>query len=127
MRRHDAGRTPRPGRWPLHDADAIVALFADSAVYRSPMLRDPDRGRCGVRRYVTEQFSAEETIESWFGTPIVAGNRPVVEWWASWREDGRGLSYAGVTVLRFDDAGQAVEHRTYFNDMEGRKAPFDGW
>jgi ketosteroid isomerase-like protein len=113
--------------WPQRDADAIVALYADAVVYRSPPFRQPDLGLTCVRRYLNEQFAAEENIECSFGRPIVSGDRAAVEWWASWTEDGQQLSYAGVTVLHFDDQGQVVEHRDYDNHVDRREPPYSGW
>ncbi len=113
--------------WPQRDAEAIAALYADTAVYRSPAFRLPDLGLAGVRRYLSEQLPAEENIECWFGQPIVSGDRAAVEWWASWTEQGQDLSYAGVTVLRFDDEGQVVEHRDYDNHVKRRDPPYPGW
>jgi hypothetical protein len=34
---------------------------------------------------------------------------------------------AGVTILRFDDEGQVVEHRDYWNQTGGRERPNQGW
>jgi hypothetical protein len=113
--------------WPQRDAEAIAALYADTVVYRSPAFREPDLGLAGVRRYLAEQLPAEHNIECWFGQPIVSGARAAVEWWASWTEQGQELSYAGVTVLRFDDGGQVVEHRDYDNHIERREPPYSGW
>ncbi len=113
--------------WPQRDAEAITALYADTAVYRSPAFREPDLGLAGVRRYLDEQFPAEENIECWFGPPIVSGDRAAVEWWGSRTEQGQELTYAGVTVLRFDHQGQVVEHRDYDNHVERREPPYSGW
>ena len=113
--------------WPQRDAEAITALYADTAVYRSPAFREPDLGLAGVRRYLDEQFPAEENIECWFGPPIVSGDRAAVEWWGSGMEQGQELTYGGVTVLRFDHQGQVVEHRDYDNHVERREPPYSGW
>jgi hypothetical protein len=113
--------------WRQRVAEAIAALYADTVMYRSPAFRPPDLGLAGVRRYLDEQLPAEENIECWFALPIASGNRAAVEWWASWTEQGQELSYAGVTVLRFDDQGQVVEHRDYDNHVEGREPPYPGW
>jgi predicted SnoaL-like aldol condensation-catalyzing enzyme len=113
--------------WPQRGAEAIAALYADTAVYRSPAFREPDLGRAGVRRYLSQQLPAEDNIECWFGQPIVSGDRAAVEWWASWTEQDQELTYAGVTVLRFDDQGQVVEHRDYDNRVERREPPYQGW
>jgi hypothetical protein len=113
--------------WPRRDAEAIAALYASRAVYRSPAFRPPDLGLAGVRRYLNEQLPAEENIQCWFGQPIISGDRAAVEWWASWTEQGQDLTYAGVTVLRFDDQGQVTEHRDYDNHTQTRRPPYPGW
>lgn len=113
--------------WPELDAEAIAALYSDAVVYRSPAFRQLDRGLAGVRRYLDEAFSEERDIECWFGEPIVSTDRAAVEWWASWTEDGRELTYAGVTVLRFDEDGKVVEQRDYDNHVERREPPYTGW
>jgi SnoaL-like domain len=113
--------------WPLRDVEAIVALYADTAVYRSLAFRPPDVGLAGVRRYLNEQFPVEENIECWFSQPIVSGDRAAIEWWGSWTEQGEDLTFAGVTVLRFDDRGDVVEHRDYDNHIKRREPPYPGW
>jgi ketosteroid isomerase-like protein len=112
--------------WRERDAEAIVALSSDAVVYRSPAFREPDLGLAGVRRYLSEQFPGVQNIECWFGEPIASGDddRASVEWWASWTEDGQELTFAGVTVLRFDEEGKVVEHRDYDNHVERRERPY---
>lgn len=113
--------------WPQGDVGAIAALYADPAVYRSTAFRQAHSGLAGIRRYLSENLSAEENLECWYGEPIVAGDRAAVEWWASWREQGQELTFAGATVLRFDDHGQVIDHRDYDTHVERREAPYAGW
>ena len=113
--------------WPLRDVEAIAVLYADTAVHRSTAFRQPGLGLAGVCRYLNENFPAEESIECWFGEPIVSGDRAAVEWWGSWTEEGQELTFAGVSVLRFDDRGKVVEHRDYDNHVERRQPPYAGW
>jgi len=113
--------------WPAGDADAIASLYADSTTYRAFAFREADLGLTGVRRYLNENFAIEEEIECWFGDPIVSGDRVAVEWWGSWAERGTQLTLAGVTVLRFNDEGKAVDHRDYWNQVERRESPYAGW
>lgn len=113
--------------WPAHDPGPIASLYAETASYRALAFREPDLGLEGVRRYLRENFDAEEDIECRFGDPIVDGDRAAVEWWASWIEDGRPLTLAGVTVLRFDDGGKVVDHRDYWNRVDRRAPPYVGW
>lgn len=111
--------------WPAKDADAIAALYADGAIYRSHPMREPEPG--GALGYTRRQFAVEGSIECRFGVPIAAGDRAVVEWWASWVEEGGELTLAGATVLRFDLEGLVAEHLDYWVERSGRRGPFMGW
>jgi hypothetical protein len=113
--------------WPQRDGEAIAALYAESAAYRSTAFGEPYLGLAGVRRYLSENFPAEENIECWFGQPIVSGGRAAVEWWACWTEQAQELTFAGVTVLRFDSQGQVVDHRDYDNRVGWREQPYADW
>ena len=113
--------------WPAKDIEAIAALYADEALYRAVVFREPDRGVEGVRDYLRRNFDVEHEIECRFGEPVAAGDRAAVEWWASWTEAGEDLTMAGVTVLRFNEAGQVVDHRDYWNEVKRREPPFAGW
>ena len=113
--------------WSAKDVEAIVALYAEDALYRALVFREPDRGVEGVRGYLRRNFDVEDQIECRFGRPIADGDRAAVEWWASWVEAGKQLTLAGVTVLRFDDEGRVVDHRDYWNEVDRREPPFPGW
>jgi hypothetical protein len=109
--------------WPRRDADAIAVLYRPGASYRSHPLRDAD----SPRAYLERVFGEEESIECRFGDPLVAGDRAAVEWWASWVEEGREITLAGTTVLRFDPDGLVSEHLDYWVEGAGRTPPFPGW
>jgi len=113
--------------WPRRDAEAIVALYGDGATYRALAFREPDLGLEGVRRYLAENFRAETEVECRFGEPVASGERAAVEWWASWVEEGRTLTLAGTTILRFDADGKVVDHRDYWNETDGRLPPYAAW
>ena len=115
------------GAWPAKDVEAIVALYADGAQYRALVLREPELGTAGVRRYLEQNFAVEHDVECRFGEPFAAGDRAAVEWWASWNEAGADLTMAGVTILRFNDDGMVVDHRDYWNQSGQREQPFRGW
>lgn len=104
-----------------------MALYSDEVPYRALAFREADTGVAGVRRYLEREFGVEEGIECRFGEPVVGGDRAAVEWWASWVEDGKELTLAGATFLRFDDDGLVVDHRDYWNDVPRREPPFSGW
>jgi SnoaL-like domain len=113
--------------WPAKDSEAIVALYSDEVEYRALVHRDPELGLAGVRAYLEREFGVEQEIECRFGEPVAAGDRAAVEWWASWVEEGRELTMAGTTLLRFDDEGLVVDHRDYWNELPRREPPFSGW
>jgi hypothetical protein len=113
--------------WPAKDVEAIAALYAEGARYRALVFREPDLGLDGVRGYLRRNFAAEDDIECRFGEPVAAGRRAAVEWWAGWVEEGRRLTMAGATLLRFDGDGLVVDHRDYWNEVDGREPPFAGW
>jgi hypothetical protein len=109
--------------WPRRDPEPIAAQYADGATYRALAYREPDN----AFEYLQRVFAEETDIECRFGEPIVSVKRAAVEWWASWIEDGRLLTMAGVTMLRFDDDGAVVDHRDYWNEAPGRVEPYAGW
>jgi predicted SnoaL-like aldol condensation-catalyzing enzyme len=113
--------------WPAKDVEAIVALYSDVAQYRALVLREPEQGVAGVRAYLQRTFGEEDAIQCRFGEPVAGGDRAAVEWWSSWTEGDDDLTMAGVTILRFDADGKVVDHRDYWNQLDRREPPFDGW
>lgn len=113
--------------WEALDVEPVVALYAEEATFSSQPFRTPYRGQVGVSEYVAQAFAEEEDVRAWFGEPLVAGERAAVEWWASLRENGRDVTLAGTSVLRFDAGGLVVEQRDTWNEAEGRIEPPAGW
>ena len=113
--------------WRAKDVEAIVGLYADDVEYRAYVFREPDLGREGVRRYLTENFAVEEELECSFRDPVAAGDPAAVEWWATWIENGERLTLAGTTILRFDADGLVTDHRDYWSQVERKEPPFPGW
>ena len=66
-------------------------------------------------------------MEAWFGQPIVDGDRAAVAWWASLTEDGREITLAGTSLLRFDADGLVADEWDTWNQADGRVAPTSGW
>lgn len=111
--------------WTVHDVDAIAALYAPDAVYRSSPYRDPEVG--GARGYVSRVFVDESQVACRFGEPLVSGTRAAVEWWASMLDGDQPATLAGVTVLSFDADGLVVEHLDHWMHAPERLEPFAGW
>lgn len=113
--------------WEARDAGAIVALYAPGCRHWSAPFRDPGIGPDGVRAYLDRVFGEEREILAWFGTPVVEDDRAAVDWWATLVENGREITLAGISVLRFDRDGQVVEQRDAWNEAEGRIEPPTEW
>ena len=109
--------------WPAADADAVAALYADDARFRS----EPFRELQSPRAYAEWAFSEQDEAECWFGAPIVDGDRAVVEYWAVVRFQGRDETIAGIAVIRFRPDGLVAEQHDYWNSHEGRVEPPEGF
>ena len=106
--------------WENADADAIGALYAGDAVYRSHPFREPERS---ARDYALRAFADEELVECRFGEPIVGDDSAAVEYWAVLRADAENETLAGIAILRFGEDGRVVEQRDYWSMEPGRRPP----
>lgn len=113
--------------WRERDADAVVELFTDDAVYRSSPFRSPHVGRDGIRAYWTGATATQECLELRFGEPVASGDRLVVEWWAVMSDDGEDVTLPGCLLLRFSADGRCQELREYWHLERGRIPPPLGW
>ncbi len=102
--------------WRALDPEPIVALYADDCFFLSHPFREHEP----PRDFVVRAFSEEELAEPWFGDPIVAEDRAAVEWRAYVRENGRDVTLAGTSLLRFREDGQCVEQRDAWAVEDGR-------
>jgi ketosteroid isomerase-like protein len=109
--------------WPAADADAVAALYSENAKFRSQPFRDLQ----SPRDYAEWTFSEQDEAECWFGEPIVAGDRAIVEYWGIVRFEGRDETIAGVALLRFGPDGLVAEQHDYWNAQEGRVEPPEDW
>ena len=109
--------------WEALDPDPIVALYAPDAVFSSEPFRDPYRGPAGVRTYVERVFGEEGDVRVRVSAPIFYGDRASISWWASLREDGRDVTLAGTSVLRFDAGGLVLEQWDAWNAISERRDP----
>jgi ketosteroid isomerase-like protein len=113
--------------WREQDADAAASLFTDDAVYRSHPCREPHVGPAAIRDYWNRAASGQEELELQFGTPVVAGDRAAVEWWAQMRSEGEDVTIPGILYLRFGSDGRCVELREVWHLEAGRHPPHAGW
>jgi ketosteroid isomerase-like protein len=113
--------------WEARDTDAIVTLYHPDALFSTEPFRVPFRGSSGVRSYVGQAFDEEREPRVWVGEPVVDGARAAIEWWAALEENGREITLAGTSMLRFDADGLVIEQRDAWNQADGLSSPPDGW
>ena len=109
--------------WPAADADLVASLYAEDASFRS----EPFRELQDPRAYAEWAFSEQDEAECWFGEPILAGERALVEYWGVVRYRGQDETIAGIAVIRFGSDGLVREQHDYWNAYEGRREPPEGW
>jgi ketosteroid isomerase-like protein len=111
--------------WANHDPDVIAERYAEECEFVSQPFRDPLRGAAGARAYAAQVFADERSARFRFADPIVAADgRVAVEYWAIVTGmNGEVVTLAGVTILRFDREGRAVEHRDHWATNEGARNP----
>jgi hypothetical protein len=96
--------------WVEHDEAAIMALYAEGALWQQHPFRDPEPG------YLARVFAEEESAQCQFGTPIVDGDQAAVRWSAQTKlRDGGTEDLAGVSLLRFTGDGLVTEHLDFWN------------
>jgi hypothetical protein len=110
--------------WRALDADLLEPVYAPDAVQHS----HPFREAGSPIDYARWAFDEEEgEPEVWMSEPIVTGDRAAIEWWAVVVENGKQISLAGTSIVRFDRDGRAVEQTDYWGQADGRVPPFEGW
>jgi hypothetical protein len=102
--------------WRALDPKPIVALYAEDCFFLSHPFREHE----SPRDYVVRALGEEELAEPWFGEPLADGDRAAVEWRAFVRQNGRDVTLAGTSLLRFREDGQCVEQRDAWAVADGR-------
>jgi hypothetical protein len=110
--------------WRALDADLLEPVYAPDAVQRSHPFREAGSPLDYARWALGEE---EGQPEVWMGEPIVAGDAAAIEWWACVIENGKQISLAGTSILRFGEDGRVVDQLDYWGQADGRIPPFEGW
>ena len=99
----------------------MAELYAEGARFRSQPFRDLQ----SPRAYAEWAFSEQDEAECWFGEPIVADDRAVVEYWGSCAT--RAATRRSLASRCSGSDGRVIEQHDYWNSQEGRVEPPDGW
>lgn len=114
--------------WEMADSQAAATLFAENGTYRNDIYQDqPNQGRAGVAEYWSTVTASQSEANVRMGTPVIDGNRAVVEFWTTMMVEGEPVTLAGALLLDFDDDGLCTALREYYNFTPGFHEPHDGW
>ncbi len=100
-----------------HDLDAFLRAFAaDVELQRPEQRQQTERGGEGARRFWGAYLQQFDEVRTDFTRVSAAGNLGVLEWVSEGRlGSGRPITYAGVSLLTFDDGGQVARFATYYD------------
>jgi len=97
------------------DLDTFVAVFADDVELYRPETSQHLDGTEGARAFWKQYLATFDQISSDFSR-VVDGEVGVLEWTSSGQlAGGTPISYTGVSLLDFDDAGKVTRFATYFD------------
>jgi ketosteroid isomerase-like protein len=105
-----------------HDLDAIMAFFADDAVFESPRGPDPHgrrfEGKAAVREGLAARFSGIPDVHYGNDDHFVAGDRGASEWTLTGTtSDGVRLEVRGCDLWTFRD-GLVVKKDSFWKIVE---------
>lgn len=115
--------------WEASDADAVVELFTDDAIYRSAPFVEPHVGRAAIHAYWDRVTVTQALVQVELAQPLVDGFQAVVEWWTTMTDaDAAGdVTLPGVLILDFDDEVRCTALREYWAQTQSRHDPFVEW
>ncbi len=110
--------------WTTHNAEQVAQLFTEDAIYQSHPFRPQLQGHAQIRAYWAHATASQADLDLRWGTPIVAGNRAAIEWWATmWDYEEGEVTLPGALVLRFAEDGRCEELREYWHVKAGTRLP----
>jgi uncharacterized protein (TIGR02246 family) len=107
--------------WNHHDAAAIITLYSQDAVHTSMPFRPPHQGKNAIADYITWSFTGESSPHATFATPLVDGDRAVIEFTVHATDNGTPVTIAGCVFARFNADGLAVQTHDYWHTTQGHE------
>ncbi len=100
--------------WERADEDAIIAAFADDAVYHNIPYK-PVSGSEKIKKAVHGFLKTGENMTFAISKMVVAGDSVVTERVDGWTHKGAQKSLPVLGILEFNDAGRISGWREYFD------------
>lgn len=97
------------------DASALDALLADDAVFLSPVVHTPQRGKALTRAYLAAAVEVFLQPSFRYVREIVGPNDAMLEF----ETQIDGITVNGVDILRWNDEGRIVEFKVMVRPLKG--------
>lgn len=102
------------GAWAASDRAAWLSTFAESATQEDPVGSHVRRGRMEIGEFWDTVMAAYNSIEIVPHNIFVLGKEAAMEWTITAQSVEGGISFPGVDVFKFDDAGYITSVRAYW-------------
>ncbi len=98
------------------DVGELVGFFADGAVLSNLGAEHETRGADGARHFWQAYMDRFGEVHSHFTHLHMAERAVILEWCSIGKHnDGRPLSYRGISILAFDPQGKISEFRAFYD------------
>ncbi len=97
-----------------HDVSGLDAILADDAVFHSPIVHTPQKGKGLVRLYLTAAFQVLFNGKFHYVREVVTGDDAVLEFEA----EVDGIHVNGVDMIRFDRDGRISDFKVMLRPLK---------
>ncbi len=97
-----------------HDASGLGALLADDAVFHSPVVHTPQRGKALAARYLGAAFQVFFNPTFRYVREIAGASDAVLEF----ETEIDGVHVNGVDLIKWNDAGRIVEFKVMLRPLK---------
>lgn len=106
------------GRWhellATRDIDRLDTMLAEDAVFHSPIVHTPQRGRALVKMYLTAAFHVLANDSFHYVRQVVDGNDAVLEFQAV----VDGIQVNGVDMIHWNEAGEISDFKVMIRPLK---------
>ena len=96
------------------DTAALRDLLADDAVFHSPVVHSPQRGRALTHAYLSAAFQVFFTASFRYVREVVQGHDAVLEF----EVEIDGIRVNGVDMMRWNDDGRIVDFKVMIRPLK---------
>ena len=103
--------------WETFDADKVIELFTEDAIYNDQPYEDPHLGRAGIHKYWSDITVDQKDVEFTYDVLAVTGNTGIAYWHSEFtsHSTNAGITLDGMFVLDFADDGLCHHLREWWH------------